>query len=233
MSGRILIVEDDPDLAGMLVYHVGRAGYSVATAEDGEDALHQIEHDPPEAVLLDLRLPLIDGWQILRKLRGSPLGNARIPVLLVTSDDGEEARIRGFELGADDYIPKPFSPEEVVLRLEGVLRRYRVARSAEVMRLGPISLTRINREVRVGDEEIRLTPTEFALLLALLSSPGRVFTREELLRIAEGDGERETLPRSVDAHVRNVRAKLGEAGSALKTVRGFGYRLAEAPDTPA
>ncbi len=226
MSGEhVLVVDDEPDILSILVYHFSREGYRVSTSVRGDRALRAAEEHSPDLVILDLMLPGMDGLEVLRSLRVSEK-TAGIPVILLTAKDAEPERIRGLELGADDYITKPFSPREVVLRAQAVLRRVRAEALASSRRLraGPIELDLEAHQASVSGVKIDLAPLEYRVLETLLERRGRVQTRRQLLQAA-WDTSARIETRTVDMHVARLRSKLGEAGAMIETVRGIGYRL--------
>jgi two-component system response regulator MtrA len=222
--GLVLIVEDEPAIADVLRRYLERAQYAVRIEFDGVAGLDAARTAGPDAILLDVGLPGLDGIEVCRRLRAE--GNWT-PILFATARDDEVDRILGLELGGDDYITKPFSPREVVARVSAVLRRGGVSPAAtEVLRIGEVQLDIGARRAYVSDAEVTLTVTEFDLLAHLMRRPGWVFSREQLLqdvwRYASAAG-----PRTVDVHVAQLRAKLGAAG-CVRTVRGVGY-AAEQP----
>jgi DNA-binding response OmpR family regulator len=215
----VLVAEDEPAIADVLRLNLRAAGYGVEVVADGRAALDAVHALRPSAVVLDIGLPTLDGIEVCRRLRGS---GDWTPVLFVTARDDEIDRILGIELGADDYITKPFSPRELVARLGGVLRRVRGEASApEVLTHGPLQVDLTSHEVRVGGRDVALTATEFDLLAHLMRRPGVVFTREQLLSDVWGYAST-AGGRTVDVHVAQVRAKLGDA-SPIRTVRSVGY----------
>jgi two-component system phosphate regulon response regulator PhoB len=223
---RILVVEDEADIAALVAYHLTREGYRVRTAASGAEALEAIAHERPDLVVLDVMLPEFSGYEVLSELRRRE-ELAEIPVVVLTARRDEADRIRGLELGADDYVTKPFSPRELVLRVGAVLRRVRspaIAGSARILRGGPITVDLDALRVTVDGEEVELTPTEYRLLVTLLERRGRVQSREQLLEAA-WDIHVRIETRTVDMHVQRLRAKLGKAGAWIETVRGFGYRF--------
>jgi DNA-binding response OmpR family regulator len=215
----VLIVEDEPDIADGLVGYLRQAGFRTTHAADGLSALEAFFAGQPDLVLLDLMLPRLSGLEVLRTIRES----GPTPVIALTAKTDQHDRLRGFELGADDYIPKPFWPLEVVARASAVLRR---APTPEAVLEGAngLKLDLETREVTVRGARLELRPTEFELLAALLRVPNRVFTRTELLE-AMGRADADTLERAVDVHVKNLRKKLGP-DQPLETVFGVGYRYA-------
>jgi two-component system alkaline phosphatase synthesis response regulator PhoP len=224
VAATILIVDDEREIRELLRYNLERQGYQVLTAQDGEEGLARIFATHPDLVLLDLLLPGLNGLEVLRELRQEP-STRDLPVLLLTARGAEMDKLLGFERGADDYITKPFSPREVIARVEAVLRRVLPARESEAVAAGPLSLDQARREARVGGAELTLTPREFELLYFLANNPGRVFSRYELLAKVWGyDYRGET--RTVDVHVRRLRVKLGEeAARMIATVTGAGYKF--------
>jgi len=225
MASRFLIVEDEPDIRDVLAWHLERDGYRVARAGDGAQALREIASHRPDLVLLDLMLPGIGGLEICRRLRQDP-GTATLPVIMLTAKGDEVDRVVGLEVGADDYIVKPFSPKEVVARVRAVLRRTSGAAPAGRVAAGEITLDPATHAVTVAGAACALTPKEFDLLRALLEARGRVLSREFLLDRVWGyarAGELES--RTVDVHVRRLRAKLGDEGRRILTVKSAGYRI--------
>ena len=217
--GLVLVVEDEPAIASLIRLYLSRAGFGVHVATDGAAALEGVRILRPAAVLLDVGLPDIDGTEVCRRMRAE---NDWTPVLFVTARDDEVDRILGLELGADDYVTKPFSPRELVARVRTVLRRSgRVAEREEVLAVGEVRIEVDRRRAHAGGAEVALTSTEFDLLTHLMRAPGRVFTREQLLSAVWGYTA-SAGTRTVDVHVAQLRAKLGPA-SPLRTVRGVGY----------
>jgi two-component system phosphate regulon response regulator PhoB len=222
---RILVVDDEPDIVALVVYHLAKAGFRISTASNGADALRIAQQDRPALVVLDLMLPGMSGLEVLDQLRADDAGQD-IGVLLLTARREEPDRIKGLSSGADDYLTKPFSPQELVLRVRNILRRMSQAQSGlpDVVRLGPILIDRSAHRVTVEDAELDLTPTEFKLLVTLAERRGRVQSRALLLEIV-WDAAPDIQTRTVDMHVQRLRTKLGAAGELIETVRGFGYRL--------
>ena len=220
-----LVVDDEPDILSILVYHLSREGFRVSTAVRGDRVLDSAVESAPDLIILDLMLPGRNGLEVLAELRANEETSA-IPVILLTAKGEETERIRGLETGADDYITKPFSPREVVLRARAVLRRVRAEAVAPGRRLraGQIELDQQAHLAYVNGVEIDLAPLEYRLLETLLERRGRVQTRRQLLEAAwETTARIET--RTVDMHVARLRSKLGEAGRMIETVRGLGYRV--------
>ena len=222
---RILVVDDDAKTVASVRLYLEHAGYLVDTAGDGRAALERARSDPaPDLVVLDRMLPHLDGLAVCRLVRGE----SGIPVILLTARTSEADRLEGLDLGADDYVSKPFSPRELVARVRAVLRRTQPD-TPEILALGPLTVDSGRREVTMGTRAIGLTPREFAILAALARAPGRVFSREALRERAFGSGS-DALDRTVDAHIVKLRRKLAAAGSVagaprIETVFGVGYRL--------
>lgn len=228
MSERILVVEDEPDIVELVSYNLRQAGMAVEAAEDGEAALEMAEQSQPNLIILDLMLPGIDGLEVCRLLK-QRLSVRDIPVLMLTSKAEEVDRIVGLELGADDYVVKPFSPRELVLRVKAILRRSReapaeAAGSADRITAGPLTVDPEGHHAFVDGRPLSLTATEFKLLLTLLQRRGRVQSREELLNVVWGY-QYSGYGRTVDTHIRRLREKLGGAQVLVETVRGVGYRF--------
>ena len=228
---RILVVEDEPDIAALIGYQLTRAGFRVETTLNGVEALRTVARDIPDLIVLDRMLPGISGDEVLSRLKDDPETQG-VPVLVLTAKKEREERIAGLELGADDYLTKPFSPRELVLRVQAILRRTqepgRVSSGSQVVRVGLIHMDVSAMQVSVAGEDISLTPTEFRLLREFLESRERTLSRRQLLEKAwdvEADVSDRLETRTVDMHVQRLRAKLGEAGDSIQTVRGFGYRL--------
>jgi two-component system phosphate regulon response regulator PhoB len=223
-GARILVVDDEPDIVALVVYHLAKAGFRVSSATTGSDALQLATRDRPALIVLDLMLPGLSGFDVLQRLREDER-TAKVAVLMLTARKDEPDRIRGLQLGADDYLTKPFSPQELVLRVTAILRR--IAGSddpSEVLRVGPLEIDRTAHQVRVNGHEVELTPTEFKLLLILTERRGRVQARAHLLETV-WDAAPDIQTRTVDMHIQRLRTKLHPAGDLIETVRGFGYRL--------
>jgi two-component system phosphate regulon response regulator PhoB len=223
---RVLIVDDDPDILRLVTYNLKQAGFEPTTAATGRKALEIIQSHPPDLIILDVMLPDVDGLEVCRTLRGRE-GSRNIPILMLTARGEEIDRVVGFELGADDYVMKPFSPRELVLRVKSILRRAHTDRS-EMLRLGKIQLYPERRQCFVGAERVALTVKEFDLLYELLHARGNVLTRESLMDEVWGY-HGEATSRTLDTHVRRLREKLGSEGVYVETVRGVGYRMAIPP----
>ncbi len=219
----LVVVEDDPSSADLLDLDLRDAGFRVLLAPTGERGLELVQQHRPVLAVLDVGLPDIDGFEVCRRIRAA----SDLPILFLTARDGEIDRVLGLELGADDYVTKPFSPRELVLRVGAVLRRAQapaVAGGGRVLRGGPITVDLSALRATVDDRELDLTPTEFRLLSTLLERRGRVQSRQQLLEMA-WDIHARIETRTVDMHVQRLRAKLSEAGDYIETVRGFGYRF--------
>jgi DNA-binding response OmpR family regulator len=220
-----LIVEDEPDIRDLLAFHLEREGYHVTRSRTGPDALRQVRARPPDLILLDLMLPELGGLDVCRRLRQDPR-TASVPIVMLTARGEEVDRILGLELGADDYIVKPFSPKEVVARVRAVLRRAGARDGAATIVSGRLVIDPDRHTVQVDAAAIELTPKEFDLLRALAEARGRVLSREFLLdRVWGYASAGEIESRTVDVHVRRLRMKLGDEGQRITTVKGVGYRL--------
>ena len=225
MSSRVLIVEDEPDIRELVVHHLKREGYQVSVAASGEEALRQVQASPPDLVLLDLMMPAMNGLEVCRRLRQDPV-TASLPIVMLTAKGDEIDRVLGLEIGADDYVVKPFSPKELLARVRAVLRRSLPAPGASPITLGALTIDPGTHTVSVGDEVLALTPKEFDLLRALVEARGRVLSREFLLdRVWGYSRASEIESRTVDVHVRRLRVKLGPEGRRVLTVKSVGYRM--------
>jgi len=220
---KILIVEDDPDIRELLRFNLEKAGYTLFLAEDGEKALTLARKHSPDIILLDLMLPGVDGLEVCRTLKKDP-ELQRIPVIMVTAKGEELDRVVGLELGADDYVVKPFSLREVVLRIRKILDRGERQTAPSILKADPLVLDLDAHTARLDDQFLELTATEFRLLTYLLRHRGRVQTREMLLDRVWGYSF-EGYARTIDTHIRRVRKKMGEAQNLIETVRGVGYRF--------
>ncbi len=223
---KILVVDDEPKIIQLTQDYLENAGFSVMSAGDGEDALVVIQAEKPDLVVLDLGLPGMDGLDVCRSIRKT----SNLPIIMLTARDEETDKLVGLELGADDYITKPFSPKELVARVRSVLRRSELAQEErEVIRVGDVTLDLPRMRVTVGGDEIDLTATEFQLLQALASQPGRIFTRSQLLNAVHGVAI-ESYERAIDAHIKNIRRKLEPVPREpryIQTVYGVGYRFSD------
>ncbi len=228
----ILIVEDEADLASTLEYNLNRDGYRTRLAPDGNTAFEELAQDPPpDAILLDLMLPDISGTEICKRIRQSDR-TRDIPVIMLTAKGEEIDRVVGFEVGADDYVVKPFSVRELMLRIRALMRRTeRPTSHPSTIQFGPMRIDREGHRVWVEEQEINLTALEFRLLYAFVSRRGRVQTRDALLSDVWGI-EADVTTRTVDTHVKRLREKLGDAGRYIETLRGVGYRFRDRPSDP-
>jgi DNA-binding response OmpR family regulator len=223
---RVLVVEDDKDIAALIGRYLSKAGYTTEVINTGADVVPHVRRNPPALLILDLMLPGVSGLQICSALRAEP-ATAAVPIIMLTARGEEADRVLGLELGADDYVTKPFSPNELVARVRALLRRsaaHAVTDKDTVLRYGPIVLDAGQHTVSITDEPVRLTAKEFLLLQYLMQRPGRVVTRDALLADVWGyDYPGET--RTVDVHVRRLREKAPYLAQALVTVQQFGYKL--------
>jgi two-component system phosphate regulon response regulator PhoB len=222
----VLIIEDEKDIVDLVEYHLKQSGFSVISALEGPSGLEKARKEHPNLIILDLMLPELDGKDICRALKSNPLTQS-IPILMLTAKAEETDRLIGFELGADDYVTKPFSPKELVLRVKAILRRKEIDQKGEkIIRFGDLLIDIDRHQVSIKKDLIRLTSTEFKLLVELASKRGRVQTREHLLDRVWGYTY-EGYARTVDTHVRRLREKLGPLGNSIETIRGVGYRFRE------
>ena len=223
MSHRILVVDDEPDITALVAYHL--AGYRVSTAANGPDALKAAREERPDVVILDIMLPTVSGYDVLGEMRKRE-ETKEVGVILLTARREEADRIKGLSLGADDYLTKPFSPQELTLRVQALLRRLGApaVSAGSTLTAGPISIDRSSHRVNVNGVELELTATEFKLLLTLVERRGRVQSRPQLLETV-WEAQPDIQTRTVDMHVQRLRTKLGDAGNLIETVRGFGYRF--------
>jgi len=228
MPETILIVDDEPDVSDLLVYNLQKAGYKTVTARDGNVALQKARDEVPSLIVLDLMLPQMDGTEVCRHLKADSK-TAHIPIIMLTAKAEEVDRVVGLELGADDYVTKPFSPREIALRVKSVLRRASGKTApAEILKFGDLTIDIAKHEVTLKGKVVDLTATEFKLLATLLERRGRVQSRDRLLTDVWGyEGDVDT--RTVDTHMRRLREKLGKVSDYVETVRGVGYRFAEVP----
>jgi two-component system phosphate regulon response regulator PhoB len=225
-KGTVLVIDDEPDLIELVRYNLEKEGFEVLGASDGETGLAKAAQHKPDLVMVDLMLPGIDGLEVCRALRGDER-TARIPVIMLTAKSSESDRVVGLELGADDYVIKPFSPRELGARVKAILRRTSAyVAPSEVLRRGDMTIDLGRHEVSCKENSITLTATEFRLLQFLAARPGRLFSRAEIIDGALGR-EVAVLDRTIDVHVMALRRKLGACGEWIETVRGFGYRFRE------
>lgn len=217
----VLVIEDEADVLELVRYNLDKAGFRVLVAHNGQEGLEKARTESPEIIVLDLMLPAMSGEEVCRKLKARA-ATAAIPVIMLTAKAQPEERVAGLELGADDYVAKPFSPRELVLRVQGILRRLRAPGAGDTLVLGPFELDRGTFEVRLEGERLDLTAIEFKLVAALMEKRGAPMTRVDLLR--DVWGYRNPIDsRTVDTHMRRLRAKLGCYADCLATVRGEGY----------
>jgi two-component system phosphate regulon response regulator PhoB len=222
----ILVIDDEPDLLELVRVNLDQSGYEVETAADGRQALAALRRRRPDLVVLDLMLPDISGTDLCRQMRADPEW-ADLPIIMLTAKADEVDRVVGFELGADDYVTKPFSPRELTLRVNAVLRRRAsAARTGDLLEQASLRLDPDRHRCHVAGREVTLTAKEFDLLRCLMSRPGRVLTRDVLLEQVWG-ADIAVTSRTIDTHLKRLREKLGEAGNLIETVRGVGYRFAE------
>ncbi|MGI9388107.1 MAG: phosphate regulon transcriptional regulator PhoB [Methyloligellaceae bacterium] len=227
MKPLVLIVEDEAPLVTLLRYNLERAGYEVAEAFDGEEALQSVEERRPDLILLDWMLPAVSGLEVCRQLRRKTVTRS-VPVIMLTARGDEADRVRGLDSGADDYVTKPFSPTELVARVRAVIRRTRPGADSETLAYADIHMDLVAHRVSRKNRNIRLGPTEFRLLRHFLEHPGRVFSREQLLNAVWGH-DVYVEPRTVDVHIRRLRKALNEhtRTDLIRTVRSAGYALDE------
>jgi two-component system phosphate regulon response regulator PhoB len=225
LAPEVLVVEDEPDIRALIVHHLTADGFRCRTAGDGAEALARLRAGVPDLVVLDLMLPGIDGLELTRRVRAEPAW-AGLPIIMLTAKADEVDRVVGLEMGADDYIAKPFSPKELLARVRAVLRRAKPADGGRVLSGGDVVLDPARHRVTVAGVEVDLTPKEFDLLHALMASAGRVLSREFLLNRVWGYARADEIEsRTVDVHVRRLRAKLGATGRRIATVKSVGYRF--------
>jgi two-component system phosphate regulon response regulator PhoB len=226
---RILVVDDEADIVALVAYHLAKSGYRVSTASSGTEALEAARRERPALLVLDLMLPGMSGYEVLEQLRAGE-STRDLAVLMLTARREEQDRIQGLSLGADDYLTKPFSPQELVLRVGAILRRLGAggASTSDKLHIGPVEIDLGAHLVRVDGQQVDLTATEFKLLLTLAERRGRVQGRAHLLQTV-WEAAPDIQTRTVDMHVQRLRAKLGVAGDLIETVRGFGYRMRTPP----
>lgn len=224
MTRTVLVIDDEPDLVRLLDYNLSRADYLVLSAPDGRTGLDMARRHHPDVIVLDVMMSGLDGWEVVKRLRQDP-ATASLPVLMLTAKAEEPDKVVGLELGADDYLTKPFGMRELHARLKALLRRSETSRVLpDVLKVGPLVIDSARRSTTVGGESVVLTATEFNILHALAARRGRVLTRDDLISLARGD-EVAVVERTVDVHVSAIRRKLGSYGDLIETVRGIGYRL--------
>lgn len=226
-QSRILVIDDEPDILTLVQYNLAKHGYDVTCALSGEEALHQLQAAPPDLVVLDLMLPGLDGLEVCKAMKRDAR-TAAIPIVILTARDDDVDVVTGLELGADDYLTKPFSPRVLLARIKAVLRRQHTtsAEDDKVIRYGDLVIHPGRHEVLLHAQPLQLTSTEFRVLCLLTRRPGWVFSRQQIIEATPGH-EANVTERSVDVHIVSLRRKLGAYGDCIKTVRGVGYRLQE------
>ena len=224
---KVVIVEDEPDIVEVISYNLKREGFQVASAGRGDDGLNLVRNQSPSLVILDLMLPGMDGLSVCQQIKSDPL-TRDIPIIIVSAKGEESDVVIGLGLGADDYLAKPFSPRELLARVKAVLRRgpIREEQRKERIAVKGLVIDLARHEVRLGDNPLKLTATEFKLLYQLASQPGRAFTREQLLNRVVGEGVI-VVDRNIDVHIRALRKKLGDRAEMIQTIRGVGYRFVD------
>ena len=224
---KIVVIEDEPDIVEVVSYNLKLEGYNVMSVDRGDEGINLIRNQLPSLVILDLMLPGMDGLSVCQQLKSDPLVRD-IPVIIISAKGEESDIVIGLELGADDYLTKPFSPRELLARVKAVLRRSPVKKnqSRERIVIQHLVIDVSRHEVRVNNEVINLTATEFKILHQLASQPGRAFTREQLLNRVVGMGV-VVVDRNIDVHIRSVRKKLADAARLIQTIRGVGYRIVD------
>jgi phosphate regulon transcriptional regulator PhoB len=228
-KGTILVIDDEKDLIELVRYNLEKEGFDVIAASDGQSGLEVVKRHRPDLVVLDLMMPGLDGLQVCQRLRADPR-SGHIPVIMLTAKATEADRVVGLELGADDYITKPFSPREVVARVKAVLRRSTPEHNQQqVIRSGELAIDLGGHEVSFRGQRVALTATEFRILEFLAARPGRVFSRDEIIDAALGN-ETAVFDRTIDVHITAIRRKLGQGSEQIETVRGFGYKFRHAAD---
>ena len=223
---RILIVEDDKHISKLVKYNLEKAGFECTVATTGEKALEILDKEPVDLIILDIMLPKMDGFQACKQIKQERKLSA-LPIIMLTAKSEEVDRVVGFELGADDYVVKPFSPRELVLRVKAILRRKKPPEvSQDILGAGRLIVDTTRHKVTVDKKEIELTPMEFKLLVTLMQRKGKVQSRDRLLDDV-WDIAADVSTRTVDTHIKRLRQKLGKAGKFIETVRGFGYRFSD------
>ncbi len=224
-KNKVLVVEDDRSLAGVLQYNLSQAGYQVLVAYDGQEGLNQARLKLPEMIVLDVMIPGLDGLEVCRRLRAIP-ETRDTPIIMLTAKTEETDQLVGFSVGADDYVTKPFSVKILLQRLKALQRRRQSASGADILTRGGITIDRIKHRVSVDQRPLDLTPSEFRLLETMMRQPGRAFDRSELIDAALG-ADTLVLERTIDVHIRSLRKKLGDCNEVIQTVRGVGYRFSD------
>ncbi len=224
MRDTVLVVEDEADVVDLLRYNLERAEYAVLIAMTGDQGLSSARENRPDIIVLDLMLPGLNGHEVCRALKGDP-NTETIPILMLTAKGEPHERVKGLELGADDYVTKPFSPRELVLRLQALLKRHRIVPRSGIIEVEGLYLDKTNFEARLDGRRFELTTTEFKLLSLMLERRGRTMTRDTLLSEVWGYQNTSLDTRTVDTHMRRLREKLGKYSGRLETIRGEGYRF--------
>jgi DNA-binding response OmpR family regulator len=219
MSQKILLVDDEPEILDICRDYLKASAFEVVTAKDGLQGLSTARREKPDLIVLDLMMPEMDGLDLCREIRRE----SNVPIIMLTARVEEVDKLIGLEIGADDYMTKPFSPRELVARVKVVLRRVGGDSAMEVIRVGEVSLDRSHYEIQIGERVLSLTPTEFEIMATLMSQPGRIFSRNQLLNAAHGVAF-ESYERAIDSHIRNLRRKL-EPAELIVTVHGVGYKF--------
>jgi two-component system phosphate regulon response regulator PhoB len=223
---KILVVEDDRSLANVLEYNLTNSGYEVFAAHDGQDGLNQARAKAPDLIVLDVMIPVIDGIETCRQLRAEQ-ATRETPIMMLTAKSEETDQLIGFSVGADDYVVKPFSVRVLLERIKSLLRRRdRDLGGADVVSIGRVTVDRVKHRASIDDRPLDLTPSEFRLLDTMIRQPGRAFDRTELIDLALG-ADTMVLERTIDVHIRSLRKKMGDACTAVETVRGIGYRFGD------
>ncbi len=222
---RVLIVEDEVDIATLVAFNLERAGFAVDMVHNGREGLEKIQKDQPDLVILDLMLPGMDGLQVIKEMQRDTRTHS-IPVLMLTAKSQIDDRIKGLETGADDYLTKPFSPKELVLRTQAILKRNQATPGSVIFTFGPFRFDKNNLSFFLDDTPIQLTSTEFKLLLYLCQRAGKPQDRNDLLKVVWGYND-DVHSRTLDTHMKRLRQKLGEFSSHIETVRGVGYQIRE------
>jgi two-component system alkaline phosphatase synthesis response regulator PhoP len=222
-KSKVLIIEDDPDIVEMIEYNLKQSGYQVISSSNGQEGISLAAKERPDLIILDLMLPVVDGFEVCRTLRGQDTTSG-IPIIILSAKSHETDKVLGLELGADDYMTKPFSPRELLARIKAVLRRGQEPKLSTKIDVGIVSIDPDKHRVKVGGKEVALTSTEFKLVEFLARRPGFVFSRNQILDGIFGDNSF-VFDRTVDAHIKSLRRKLGKAKDHIETVRGSGYRF--------
>ena len=220
---KVLIIEDEVDIAQLVSFNLQRNGYLVNQVHDGLEGLEKILKDQPDLVILDLMLPGLDGYKILKKMQRDPRSNS-IPVLMLTAKSQIDDRLKGLELGADDYLTKPFSPKELILRVKAILKRNRITPGSSIFSHGPFHFDKDNLGFFLNGEPLSLSLIEYKLLLYRCQRPGKPQDRNDLLKVIWGYSD-EIHSRTLDTHMKRLRQKLGQEGTFLETIRGIGYQI--------